>query len=91
MGQHQTEASTSPRGAPRPTQSSMRPTQFDDYLCYSARPNDLIIDSSVATPPQHRFSGTRYPIVNYVSFEKFTSSHNNFLAALKEIMEPKHF
>ena len=85
------DPSTSPGGVPRPIRPSKRPARFDEYLCYSARPSDPNIDSSIATSPQKKSSGTRYPIANYVSFERFTESHTNFLAALTKIVEPKHF
>jgi len=85
------DPSSSPGGVPRPTRPSNHPARFDDYLCYSARPSDAIIDSSIATSPQQKSSGTRYTIANYVSFERFTESHNNFLAALTKTVKPKHF
>jgi len=81
------DPSTSPGGVPRPIRPSKCPARFNDYLCYSTHPSD----SSIATSPQQKSLGTRYPIANYVSFARFTECHTNFLAALTKIVEPKHF
>jgi len=75
----------------RPIHCSKRPAHFNDYLCYSTQPNDSTDNSSIATPSQSKSSGMCYTIANYVSYEKFTATHQHFVAAITKIMEPKHF
>jgi len=77
------------------TSRSIRPSKwqarFNDYLYYSAQPNDSAKDSSTFALPQLRPLGMRYPIANYVSSEKFNASLKKFPVALTKIMEPKYF
>ena len=74
----------------RPVRCSQRPARFDDYLCYSARPNDPA-HSFTSPPLQSRSSGMRYPLANYISSDKFTPSYQLYLAAITKIVEPKYF
>jgi len=77
----------------RSDRPSKRPVRYDDYLCYSTRPNDpTAIDcSSRAGPHPKESSGTRYPIAHYVTSNKFLVSYQNFLATLTWEVESKYF
>ena len=75
----------------RTSRPSRLPAHLKDYVCYQVRPNDPHDISSLAHPPHTSSSGTRYPISNYVTCNKFSSTHQNFLAALTKVVEPKHF
>jgi len=71
----------------------MKPAKYDDYLCYSARPTDPVLNdsSSFAVPHSKGSSGTRYPLANYVTSTKFSPSYQKFLAALTRVVEPTYF
>jgi len=36
-------------------------------------------------------SDTRYAIANYVTYANFSVSHQNFLAAITKVTEPKYY
>jgi len=64
------------------------PAHLDDYVCYPLRaPNPL----SLAHRLQDDSSGTSYPIANYVHCNNFSVSHNNFLAAISKVKEPRYY
>lgn len=55
--------------------------------CLTAR----ILDPSSASSTQSSSSGTPYPIVNYVTCDKFSATHIRFLAAVTTGHQPTHF
>ena len=61
---------------------------LDNFICYTDRPIDPV---STATPRQKQSLGTRYPLKNYVTCTKFSSSHQQFLAAITKVTEPKFY
>ena len=63
------------------------PTHLTDYVCYGS----CLIDPSRPTHSWQGSSGTPYPIANYVACNKFSSTHQHFLAAITKIVEPRHF
>jgi len=67
------------------------PSHLQDYVCYSACPKDssLLSKASHSTPKVS--SGKLYPIVNYVTCNKFSSVHRCYLAAITKVVEPKFF
>jgi len=46
---------------------------------------------SITTRLQKESSGTPYPIANYVVCANFSVSHQNFLAAITKVTEPKYY
>jgi len=73
------------------TQPSCRSAHLHDYLCYNARLNDPNVMTPIAQSSQKVSSSTRYPIQNYVTYNKFSPSHQHFVASLTKVVEPKHF
>ena len=37
------------------------------------------------------FSGKLYPIINYVTCDKFSNAHRNYLTAITKVVEPRYF
>ena len=64
------------------------PSHLDDYVCYNTRSQDPL---SLAHRLQKESSGTPYPIANYVTSTNFSASHQNFLATITKITEPRSY
>ena len=77
----------------RSDQLNKWPARYDDYLCYSTKPNDpTIVDCSSGTNPhQKRSSDMCYLIAHYVTSNRFSASYQNFLAASTHEVDPKYF
>ena len=83
------------RGLPVETQVVRRglrtrkqPAHLDDFVCYGARIQEPI---STSTSLQKKSSGTRYPITHYVTCANFSASHQNFIAAITKVVEPRFY
>jgi len=61
---------------------------FGEYLCYNVRSNNLV---SLTTPLQKASSGMSYPLKDYVTCTNFSTSHQQFLAAITKIAEPRFY
>jgi len=57
-------------------------------VCNSAQTEKPI---SSAHPLQKGTSGTCYPIAHFVNYANFSRSHQNFLASLTKVVEPKFY
>ncbi|XP_056844130.1 retrovirus-related Pol polyprotein from transposon RE1 isoform X2 [Raphanus sativus] len=65
-------------------------TRFRDYVINTVTTipvSTLSLPSSVPQP----FSGTDYPLSDYLTYDRLSSSHRSFLLALTINIEPKHF
>ena len=63
------------------------PSHLKDYLCYSARTKD----PPSVHPLQKVSSCKPYPIVNYVTCDRFSNAHKDYLVAITKVAEPKYF
>lgn len=85
-----THESTSTEEAPigGPSGRARRPPPYlSDYICHSARTSDPI--SALPTPSVS--SGMRFPIANFVQYNKFSNGHRNFVAAITSNVEPRTY
>ena len=64
---------------PRLTQQRRSPLHHEDYVCYEVRVQD---PSSQDTSLHQGSKGTPYPVVSYISWNRFSNSHKAFLAAI---------
>jgi len=64
------------------------PAHPEDYICYTLRATNPL---SLAHRLQDDSSGTSYPIANYVTCTNFSIFHQNFLAAITKVKEPKYY
>lgn len=62
------------------------PSYLKDYVCHSAR-----TVHPISVPPISVSSGTRYPIANFVTYDKFSFDHRKFLAAVSTNLEPRSY
>lgn len=65
-------------------------TRLKDYVVQTAatlQPSSL----STTTPAPQPSSGTKYPICNFVSCDRFTQKHLDFVVAMSANMEPRFF
>ncbi|KAD3336139.1 hypothetical protein E3N88_31658 [Mikania micrantha] len=69
----------------REKRSKSQPNRFRDFNV-KLPPS---IDHTLTAPAQS--SSTVYPLANYVSYEKFSDSHKDYLAAITKGCEPKRF
>ncbi|GJW70558.1 hypothetical protein Tco_0127475 [Tanacetum coccineum] len=70
----------------RPTQTRTQPSRFKDFI--------IQVPPSVKHPSSTSnqvTSTVRYPISNFVSYDKFSNNHKAFLAAITNTDEPKCF
>ncbi|XP_074288117.1 uncharacterized protein LOC141613279 [Silene latifolia] len=61
-----------------------------DYICKSTQVVNPV-PKAIPVQTSSSKSGTRYPIVNYVSANCFSKSHRNFLARVDAIKEPNNY
>ena len=81
--------SSVPSNEPRRSeQPRKRPTILSDYVCNTMAPKDPLTTS---TTSKRASSDTRYPILNYITYDKFSVSHQQFLAAITKIVEPRYY
>ncbi|XP_026429105.1 uncharacterized protein LOC113325087 [Papaver somniferum] len=71
----------------RSVRSRVSNTGLKDYVCNTIQ----AIDPGSSTPHSSTFSGTPYPITNYVSCAKFSANHTRFLAAITTLKEPSSY
>ena len=79
--------SSSAKQTERPFREHRRPPHLEDYVCYGTRthdpsPHDTLLQGS---------SGTTYPLVNYITCNRFSNTHKAFLAAITKIIEPRYY
>ena len=74
--------------AAQTTRARKTPTHLADYVGYSAQAAKPV---SLAHRLQEESSSMPYPIANYVTNNKFSVSHQNFLAAISKVTEPKNY
>lgn len=74
-------------GLRRSDRARQAPTHLTDYICYGA----CSIDPSPTASTQQGSSGTPYPIVNFVTCNKFSPAHQHFLAAITKVVEPRYY
>nr|KAJ0186503.1 hypothetical protein LSAT_V11C900486210 [Lactuca sativa] len=69
----------------RTTRIRSQPTHFQDYV--------VQLPPSISHPQSttDHVSSTVHPLTNYVSYDKFTTTHKSFLAAIVTHDEPKKF
>jgi len=72
----------------RSTRQRHSPSHLEDYMCYGARVSTPSISD---TSFQQGYSGTLYPLVNYITCNRFSNSHKAFLAAITKIIEPRYY
>jgi len=72
----------------RSSRAQKSSAHLDDYVCYNARAKDPF---STAHRLQEESSGMPYPIVNYVTCTNFSISHQNVLATITTVTEPRHY
>ena len=80
-----TDAAQEVRHGERPRK---QPAHFNDFVCYGAQINNPV---SLATPLQKGSLGTQYPITNYVTCANFPTFHQNYLAAITMVVEPRFY
>jgi len=86
-GKETTNSQAIHNGPSRPTRDRRAPSHLDDYFCYNARVND----PSLASSPSINSSSNPYPLVNYITCDNFSVSHNAFLATITKIIEPRYY
>jgi len=58
------------------------PIHLQDYICYSA----VTKDPTSSSPQQKVSSGNPYAIVNYITYDKFSIVHQQYLAAITKVV-----
>jgi len=92
MTQPNTGAGPSDAAGPTREQRARKmPSHLQDYVCFSARSQDSSLSSTTTRSLSKVSSGKPYPIANYVTCHKFSSSHRAYLVAITKIVEPKFF
>ena len=86
--QHASTPETAQR-VPNGSQRTRRPpAKLDDYVCYSAHiKNPVLTAHSCPKEP----SGTCYPLHHYVTCKNFSPSHQQVLAAIMKVDEPRFY
>ena len=64
------------------------PPYLDDYACHTVKVEK---DLPQAHSQHEGFSSTPYPLANYVTYTKFSSTHKAFLVSITSEFEPKSF
>ena len=64
------------------------PAKLDDYVCCSAHIKNPILTTNSC---QQKPSGTCYPLHNYVTCTNFSPSHQQVLAAIMKVDEPRFY
>jgi len=59
-----------------------------DYVCYSAYTHN---SSPQGDSLQKGSSGTPYPLVNDITYNNFSHTHKDFLAAITKIIESRYY
>ena len=75
----------------REKQARKMPSHLQDYVCFSARPQDPSLSLSANHPSPKVSSGKPYSIANYITYHKFSSSHRAYLTTIAKIVEPRFF
>ena len=65
-----------------------KPSHLTDYVCYSVQSKN---PSSSAQPPQMVSSGNPYPIVDYITCDRFSNAQKEYIAAISKVVEPRYF
>ncbi|XP_026429269.1 uncharacterized protein LOC113325285 [Papaver somniferum] len=71
----------------RSARSRVPNTRLRDYVCNTIE----TIDPDSSTPHSSTFSGTPYPITNYVSCANFSANHTRFLVVITILKEPTSY
>jgi len=67
------------------------PRHLQDYVCFSARPQDPSSSSTAIHLSPKVSLGKSYPIANYVTCDKISPAHKCYMAAITKIVEPRYF
>lgn len=72
--------------ARRSTRPKKRSGHLSEFICNSSCSKHL----SIAATFPRTTSGTKYPLINYVTCDNFSKTHKHFLAAITTIVEPRY-
>lgn len=86
--QAQATSSTEPLG--RGHRQKYKSTRLKDYVAQTVTTKQPPSLSTTTLTPQPS-SGTKYPICNFVSCDRFSQKHLDFVVALSATMEPRSF
>jgi len=64
---------------------------FARFVCYSASSKDSSSSTKATSSLPKVFSGKPYSIGHYVTCDKFSKAHENYLAAISKVVEPRYF